>query len=208
MKTRTNQEQFWKGSFGDEYSQRVDGDDLIKKNEYLFSKIFTNSNIKIDSILEFGANIGLNLKALQNINDKFELSAIEINSSAVSRLRDLNLKAIYEESILNFETDYKRDLVFTKTVLIHINPKELQKVYQTLYESSKKYILIIEYYNPTPTEVEYRGYSEKLFKRDFAGELLDKFKDLQLLDYGFMYKRDLKNPMDDLTWFLLEKKGN
>jgi hypothetical protein len=53
--------------------------------------------------------------------------------------------------------------------------------------------------------VNYRGYQDKLFKRDFAGEMLDAFKDLKLLDYGFTYHRDNQFPQDDMTWFLLEK---
>jgi hypothetical protein len=44
-----------------------------------------------------------------------------------------------------------------------------------------------------------------MFKRDFAGEMLDKFQDLRLLDYGFVYHRDTQFPQDDVNWFLLEK---
>lgn len=50
------------------------------------------------------------------------------------------------------------------------NPGRLNEVYKTLYESSRKYLLLVEYYNPTPVEIEYRGHSGKLFKRDFAGK--------------------------------------
>ena len=52
--------------------------------------------------------------------------------------------------------------------------------------------------------VNYRGHDNRLFKRDFAGELIDKFG-LKLRDYGFLYHRDNYFPQDDLTWFLLEK---
>lgn len=69
-----------------------------------------------------------------------------------------------------------------------------------------RYILIAEYYNPVPVEVSYRGNSGKLFKRDFAGEMLDRYSDLQLLDYGFSYRRDPQFPTDDINWFLLEKR--
>ncbi len=69
---------------------------------------------------------------------------------------------------------------------------------------SKKYILIAEYYNPTPVEMEYRGHREKLFKRDFAGEMMDQYNDLTLVDYGFVYHRD-PFPQDDITWFLMKK---
>ena len=62
-----------------------------------------------------------------------------------------------------------------------------------------------EYYNPSPVTIEYRGEKDKLFKRDFAGEMLDKYQDLKLIKYGFIYKRDTTFPQDDITWFLMEK---
>jgi spore coat polysaccharide biosynthesis protein SpsF len=68
-------------------------------------------------------------------------------------------------------------------------------------------ILMGEYYNPSPTAIPYRGHADRLFKRDFAGELLDRFPDLRLIDYGFAYRRDPAFPQDDITWFLLEKRG-
>ena len=52
----------------------------------------------------------------------------------------------------------------------------------------------------------YRGHDARLFKRDFAGEMLDRFSDLRLVDYGFRYHRDPAHPADDLTWFLMEKR--
>ena len=66
--------------------------------------------------------------------------------------------------------------------------------------------MICEYYNPTPVVLEYRGHKNKLFKRDFAGELIEKYPDLSLINYGFKYKKDNKFPLDDVTWFLLKKK--
>ena len=81
----------------------------------------------------------------------------------------------------------------------------LSLVYEKLYTASNKYILICEYYNPSPVNVSYRGHSDRLFKRDFAGEMLEKYIDLKLVDYGFCYKRDKAFPQDDITWFLLEK---
>jgi pseudaminic acid biosynthesis-associated methylase len=115
------------------------------------------------------------------------------------------VKNVYEMSIFDFIPDVKRDLVIIKTVLIHINPDFLPKVYELLYESSSKFICIAEYYNPTPVTVEYRGHNERLFKRDFAGEILSKYPDLKLVDYGFFYHRDNNYPIDDINWFLLKK---
>ena len=81
----------------------------------------------------------------------------------------------------------------------------LHLVYKKLYDSSNKYILIAEYYNPKPVSISYRGHSKKLFKRDFAGEFMDSFNDIKLVDYGFVYHRDNCFPQDDINWFLFEK---
>ena len=91
-------------------------------------------------------------------------------------------------------------------MLIHIDPRLLPKVYQKLYEASSRYICLIEYYNPIPVEVEYRGHRDKLFKRDFAGEMLDRFSDLELIAYQFVYRRDPFFAADDVTWFVMQKR--
>lgn len=90
-------------------------------------------------------------------------------------------------------------------MLIHINPEKLSQVYKTLYTASRKYICIAKYYNPVPVAINYRGHQGRLFKRDFARELLDTYENMRLLDYGFICHRDYLFPQDDVTWFLLEK---
>ena len=82
-----------------------------------------------------------------------------------------------------------------------------EDVYAALVRSSSRYVMVCEYFNPVPVEVPYRGHTGALFKRDFAGELLDAFPELTLVDYGFTYHRDPQFPLDDSTWFLLEKSG-
>jgi spore coat polysaccharide biosynthesis protein SpsF len=159
----------------------------------------------IDSVLEFGANIGLNLRALRQLQPHLKLAAIEINDSAVERLRTIEGIRVFHQSILDFKSEDTWDFVLTKTVLIHMAPHALDDIYDSLYRASNKYICIAEYYNPVPVEIPYRGHSNKLFKRDFAGEMLDKFSDLQLAAYGFTYLRDPKFCFDSVNWFLLEK---
>jgi spore coat polysaccharide biosynthesis protein SpsF len=135
-----------------------------------------------------------------------ELGAIEINESAVKELREWGgTNRIHHGSILDFNPDRTWDIALIKGVLIHINPDFLPQVYELLFRSSSRYILIVEYYNPTPVDVVYRGHAGKLFKRDFAGELLDKFPSLRVVDYGFVWHRDPVFPQDDPTWFVLEK---
>jgi len=202
----TEQEIFWAGSFGDDYISRNDGEYLLASNLNFFVKALDQAG-KITSCHEFGANIGMNLMALKKLFPDINLSAVEINLEASKILSNLiGEKNVYSGSIFDYPHKSKHDLVLIKGVLIHINPEMLTTVYQKLYESSKKYILICEYYNPSPISIDYRGHSNKLFKRDFAGEMMDLYKDLELVDYGFSYRRDKNFPQDDITWFLIKKR--
>ena len=82
----------------------------------------------------------------------------------------------------------------------------LSKIYLSLVNSCNKYLLINEYYNPKPVSIDYRGHSEKLYKRDFAGEILDSFPEMKLVDYGFLYERDpIHKRVGSTNWFLLKK---
>ncbi len=204
MAYKTDQEEFWAGKFGDEYIERNRGQATVASNIAFFSKILSHAD-KISSVIEFGSNIGLNLKAIRHLLPNVKLSAIEINKNAAAQLKKINGIKVYNRSILDFEPDEIHDFVLIKGVLIHINPDELQKVYEVLYKTSGKYICIAEYYNPSPVQVKYRGYYGKLFKRDFAGEIMYKFPDLKLINYGFVYHGDKNFPQDDITWFLMEK---
>jgi pseudaminic acid biosynthesis-associated methylase len=198
-----NQEEFWISQFGDEYTDR-NNDFLIKNNINLFEKIL--KKININSLFEIGCNRGLNLEAINNINKDISLYGLEINKKAYDIIKEKKIcKECFNISINDFNISEKYDLVLTKGVLIHLNPDKLDSIYQKMYDLSNKYILIAEYYSRDVREILYRGHSNKLFKRDFCGEIMDKFKDLKLIDYGFVYYRDSKNPLDDITWFLLEK---
>lgn len=202
---KTEQEAFWAGDFGKEYSKRNVGSHLLAGNCALFARILRRTQ-NVRSVIEFGANIGLNLKALEILVPDAEQAAIEINPDAAAALRAWGRPEVFESSILEFTPDRKWDLVLIKGVLIHTNPHELDAVYGKLFNSATRYIVVAEYYNPTPVTVPYRGHQDRLFKRDFPGEMLDRFPSLRLLDYGFSYHRDPNFPQDDITWFLLEKQ--
>lgn len=90
-------------------------------------------------------------------------------------------------------------------VLIHIEPNNLDPAYDLLFSTSKKFILISEYFNPQPVAIPYGNNKDRPYKRDFAGELWAKYPSLQLVDYGFVWSRDPVAPKDDTTWFLFQK---
>jgi len=201
---KTEQEAFWAESFGDEYIDRNKSQQLLASNIAFFTDIFKRTS-NISSIMEFGANIGMNIRSIDKILVNAKFSAVEINKKACEQLKNHIDGNLYNCSILDYHPKEQYDFVFAKGVLIHINPNELDSVYQKLYDTSSKYICVAEFYNPSPMTISYRGHEDRLFKRDFAGEMLDKFQDLKLIDYNFVYRRDNYFAQDDITWFLMEK---
>lgn len=203
---KTEQELFWSEEFGNSYIERTRPTQKdIASVLHFFGKVLARTH-GVSSVMELGANTGINLAAIHQLIPDAELAAVEINTNAFEELNQVEyIKEVYLASILEFEPSRKYDLCFSKGVLIHICPDKLQRVYELMHRTSSRYILVAEYYNPSPVEVVYRGHRDKLFKRDFAGEMLEMFPDLDLLDYGFCYRRDPIFPQDDLTWFLLRK---
>ena len=205
MTYSTEQEAFWAGTFGNEYIARNADENSVAVNASLFAEALRHSG-SVGSVLELGCNIGLNLSAMKALFPEATLTGLEINPLAAAAARTRLPQAdIHVGSILEPILTGAWDLVMIKGVRIHIAPDSLPDAYDTLYRHSVKWILLCEYYNPVPDEVAYRGHTQRLFKRDFAGEMLDRFANLCLRDYGFRYRRDPVAPADDLTWFLLEK---
>jgi len=197
----TSQENFWKGKFGDKYTDRS----LFSDRTLTIGKDLLSNKIKIKSCIELGANVGLNLDALKKIYNASTFG-VEINSKAFAILKEKhNAK---NSSIINFNTKEKFELSFVYGVLIHQNPKNLNKIYKLLYQLSSKYIYISEYFNPTPIKINYRGHSNKLYKRDFAKDFWNLHPKLKLVNYGFHWEQDpfLKGSgVGDDTWFLFKK---
>lgn len=204
MSFQTAQEEFWAGEFGNDYIGRNQGAGWVAANTALFSAVLRQVR-DVNSVLEFGPNIGLNLQAIHQLLPDAELTGVEINPTAAEKLRGLGYVDVVGRSVFDFEVTRKWDLTFTKGVMIHLAPERIGEAYEKLHAASARYIVVAEYYNPAPVELNYRGHAGRLFKRDFAGDMLDRFSDLRLVDYGFAYRRDPNFPQDDITWFLLEK---
>lgn len=209
--TMNAQEQFWGGDFGNEYVKRSPGNveantEFFKHVVGWYSRSRDHSVVRdVKSVIEFGAGVGNNLRALRYVLHGAEMTGIELNAAAFAELSK-DFPSSVNCSMLDWYVPTPRhELSFTKGVLIHIKPEDLPRAYAALYGNSRRYVLIAEYYNPAPVEIEYRGQRGVLWKRDFAGEMLDLYDNLRLIDYGFVYHRD-EAPQDDLTWFLMEKR--
>ena len=134
--------------------------------------------------------------------------------------KDFNISDSYLGPIKDAAFSNKFDLVFTNTVLIHVNPDDLLKSMEKMYEFSSKYILICEYFNRTPVMIEYRGELDMLFKRDFGKLFIENF-DCEIVDNAsgyitapvFKYKTKAEaatfiifNSLHELKDFLKDKK--
>ena len=199
------QEQFWAGEFGNDYIARNRGDQLLASNIAFFAAALRRAG-PLTSCVELGANIGMNLRALKLLYPQLRCNGVEINADAADELAGfIGQENVFNGSIADWTPDEPAELALIKGVLIHLNPELLPTAYSRLHAASSRLILIAEYFNPTPVSVPYRGHDDRLFKRDFAGEMLDRFSDLRLVDYSFAYRRDPAFPQDDISWFLMEK---
>lgn len=202
MRQKTEQELFWEGQFGIDYTVR--NRDLSQQRQPFFAEVLKLTQ-NVHSICELGPNRGENLNALQALKPDLQLTGVEINPVAMAYLTKLQGVEAIQSSIQDFQTERRFDLVFTSGVLIHLNPHDLPLVYRKIGGLSSRYVLMNEYYNPSPTEVPYRGNTGKLFKRDFAGEFLDLHDgQYAIVSYGFLWNR-LHPAWDNTTWVLMEK---
>lgn len=196
----------WKGPEGTAYAHRQT---LTTAARAIWLDRALRQAKGIKRVIEFGANTGENLDALRMLSMGLHLTGVEINAEACDKMgaaADVVYRGSMTEWIDGTNWGDGWDLAMTRGVLIHIPPADLEDAYAALYYSSKRYVLVAEYYNPKPVEIEYRGRMGLLWKRDFAGEMMDAYPDLKLLDYGFVYHRDRQVPQDDVTWFLMEKQ--
>ncbi len=162
---------------------------------------------KIGNYLECGCNIGQNIDQLKRVLPTAKPSIIEISEPAFRFVSTRNdFENSFEGAILDSTfAERSFDLVFTMRVLIHINPDQLVAHMNKMFRYSRKFILIGEYFNRTPTTIEYQGEENKLFKRDF-GKLFIKNFVVNLVDYGFLWGHIYDAPgFDDITWWLFEK---
>jgi pseudaminic acid biosynthesis-associated methylase len=207
MKINSDQENFWADTYAIEYiNKNIEFDNILGAEAW--KKMLAKIDGGIDNYLEFGCNIGRNIDQLKLISPESLPSIIEISRPAFDFVTEQHrIEKAFNGAILNssFENN-EFDLVFTMGVLIHINPDQLVEHMEKMYEYSKKYILIGEYFNRTPVSIEYQGETDRLFKRDFGKLFMENFR-VKVLDYGFLWGHIYdKAGFDDITWWLFEKK--
>ena len=179
----TNQREFWKGDFGEDFRNRAST--LENNNQWYmenvgipeedFWKKYFSKLDKDLKIIELGCNVGVKLSILKKMGFN-NLTGVEINKNAyeIAKRNDPSITWI-NSSIDSFDPDESFDLVFTSFVLIHINPEALNSIIKKMINVSKKYIFGFENYAEKLTEISYRGHSNVLWKQNFPA----LFKELE-----------------------------
>lgn len=179
----------WAGEMGKLYTDRnpqsVEEFDRVYLKDYGVTRTSMNDEFlralpRTMSILEVGANIGLELEFLRRAGFP-ELLGIEINEHAVAQAKKIHpaVRVVQGSGFSLPFPDASYDLVFTSGVLIHISPADIKDIIREVHRVSRRYIWGFEYYAPEYTEVVYRGNKGLLWKTDFCKMFLDSFSDLR-----------------------------
>jgi pseudaminic acid biosynthesis-associated methylase len=209
---KTEQMQFWEGSFGKEYTDRnpqnIDEMDALYKKCFGVSRSEINKKFLEDiprnaKILEVGCNIGLQLQLLQKMGFT-NLYGIELQEYAVEKAKTItkNINIIQGSGFdIPFRDGYF-NLVYTSGVLIHINPDHLPTIISEIYRCTSKYIFGFEYYAEKLTNILYRGNEGYLWKNNFSNCYQQAFKNLKTVKEEKYKYTDSENVDQS---FLLEK---
>lgn len=193
-------EDLWAGEFGNAYIER----NIMAANgrEPFWNKVL--DKYSIGRVLEVGCNVGANLQWICKMVPPREVYGIDINKSALERLRSNlpNVNAL-RSSVRNLPfRDSRFDLVFTAGVLIHQSDSTLPIVMAEIVRCSRRYVLCIEYFAEETVEIPYRGQQHALFKRNYGRIYQEIFSELKLLEHGMLTRAQ---GWDDVTFWLFEK---
>ena len=117
-KFNSPQEEFWASEFGDSYISRNQSANLLASNTVLFAKIFSSIDSVPQTFLEIGANIGMNVKAIQAISPGAQFTGIEINKQACEVLASTGCQVV-ESSIMDADIPRKFELLLSRWILPH-----------------------------------------------------------------------------------------
>ena len=213
MSSVSDQTKKWMSAFGREYTKRNTFStaqlDALWKERYGISRSALNHAFLsgIDPsirILEVGSNVGQQLLVLREMGfEKLYGVELQLHAARLAKTRTKNIEVVQGTVFRIPYADQSFDLVFTSGLLIHINPSEIVAALREIYRCSLHYIWGFEYFAERYTDVNYRGYTNLLWKTNFASLYLSLFKDLELVKETRL--TNLGNPQNLDSMFMLKK---
>jgi len=189
--------EFWRGSFGTEYTQRNRVNVLQRVPFWSAMLGITQAR----SVLEVGCNAGWNLRAMRSVDSKLDLVGVDLNRDALAEAEaaGLDVHQMNGSEVADVWPQHF-DLVFTAGVLIHVPTEDLGAVMRSIADASKRYVIAVEYAASREEAVEYRGHTDRLWRRPFGALYEDA--GLKIIATGPLPKAQ---GFDDCHYWLLTK---
>lgn len=158
------------------------------------------SRTQVQSILEVGCNVGGNMQAIRSINRQLDIKGVDISYDACieASLAGLDVEQVRAADV-GVKWPQKFDLSATVGCLIHVGENEITDVMRSIVASSKRFVLAVEYAADETEGLDYRGHSERLWRRPF-GQMYASLG-LKEVATGFLGK---DQGFDDCTFWLME----
>ena len=146
----------------DEYTD--ENTESIQEN---LSKFMFNSVLILGGkrVLEVGCNIGNNLSEFPV---DFDVNGLDMNEKALDRCKEKYPSFKFKKaSVLEIPfPDSSFDVVFTRGVLIHISPEDIEKSMTELLRVSKKWIFNLEYFGEDNKMIKWKRGDDLLWYRN------------------------------------------
>lgn len=200
--TETEQIRIWKSGFGTEYTHRC----VTDWHNYAPAWAQILEGVNLSRILEVGCNRGHNLIALSKMFEHAEIVGIEPNGEALNIAKTACTKMDVREADvfdIPFEDSYF-DLVFTAGVLMTVTVDDLPAALQEMHRSSRRYILAVEYFAEQETTINYRGYDNLLWKRNYPKHFQECLPHTRLVRQGY-FDESTWPVWQNCHWWLFEK---
>lgn len=116
-------------------------------------------------ILEVGCNIGNNLTSFP---DGFEIHGIDLNDYAINKCKNRFKNFVFENAPATDipYSDNFFDLVFTRTVFIHIPEQDLKQAMSEVFRVSKKWIFNLEFFKESEQMINWKRGDNLLWHRN------------------------------------------
>jgi len=120
-------------------------------------------------ICEVGTNVGNNLIGFPKTSD---VTGVDLNEYALSINKEKHPEFKFDlASALDLPySDDSFDLVFTRGVLIHIDPTNIDKAIDELFRVSKKWIVNLEYFGEDSKSISWKRGDDLLWYRDMKAK--------------------------------------